>query len=74
NMFSDPGFWEWNLAVYKQFPITESKNIEFRAEAFDLLNHPNWRGVNSNPLSSSFMRVTSKTDSRNLQFELKFSF
>lgn len=74
NMFSNPGFWEWNLGIYKQFPITESSNIEFRAESFDVVNHPNWGKVNSNPLSSSFMMVTSKTDSRNLQFELKFSF
>ena len=74
NLFSNPGFWEWNFAVHKQFPISESSNLEFRAETFNFLNHPNWGKANSNPLSSSFMMVTSKTGSRNLQFELKFSF
>ncbi len=76
NIFSNPGFWEWNLAIHKQFPIpiNERSNIEFRAEAFDLLNHANWGPVNSNPLSSAFMMVTTKTGNRNLQFELKMSF
>jgi hypothetical protein len=76
NMFSNPGFWEWNFALHKQFrlPINEVSNVEFRAEAFNLLNHPNWGPVNSSPLSSSFMMVTTKTGNRNLQFELKLSF
>ncbi len=76
NIFRNPGFWEWNLALHKQFPIPlgERSNIEFRAEAFNLLDHPNWGAVNSNPLSSTFLMVTSKTGNRNLQFQLKFSF
>ncbi len=76
NVFSNPGFWEWNLAAHKQFPlpIHEGTTFEFRAEAFNLLNHPNWGSVNSNPLNSSFMRVTSKNGNRNLQFEVKVEF
>ena len=76
NAFSNPGFWQWNLALHKAFPIpiNEESRLEFRAETFNLLNHPNWSSVNSNPVSSSFMRVTSKSGSRNLQFELKLSF
>ncbi|MDQ2841108.1 MAG: Plug and carboxypeptidase regulatory-like domain-containing protein [Acidobacteriota bacterium] len=76
NTFNNPGFWEWNLALHKQFPIpiSEASNIEFRAEAFNVLNHPNWGPVNNNPVSSAFMMVTTKTDNRNLQFELKLSF
>jgi hypothetical protein len=79
NMFRNPGFWEWNLALHKQFPIPlgERSNIEFRAEAFNLLNHPNWGTLNSsglNPLSATFMMVTTKTGNRNLQFQLKISF
>ena len=76
NMFSNPGFWQWNFALHKSFPIPvrEGASVEFRAETYDFLNHPNWGSVNSNPVSSSFMMVTSKSGNRNLQFELKLSF
>jgi hypothetical protein len=76
NIFRNPGFWEWNLALHKQFaiPLSEHSNVEFRAESFNLLNHPNWGAVNSNPLSSTFMMVTTKTGNRNLQFQMKISF
>lgn len=76
NAFSNPGFWVWNLALHKDFPvpINETSRVEFRIETFSLLNHPNWGGVNSNPLSSDFMRVTSKSGNRNLQFQLMLSF
>jgi hypothetical protein len=76
NIFRNPAFWQWNLALFKNFriPVNEVSRIEFRAEAFDFINHPNWGGVDSNPVSSTFMMVTSKTDNRNVQFELKFSF
>lgn len=76
NAFSNPGFVEWNLAVHKQFPIARegATNLEFRAEAFDVLNHPNWSTADSTPTDSSFMLVTSKIDNRNLQFQLKLSF
>ena len=39
-----PGFQDWNLGLYKKFAINEKNGIEFRAEAFDVNNHPNWSG------------------------------
>ena len=75
NKFTNPGFWQWNLAAYKSFPLKESLHLQFRAESFNLVNHPNWGTVNSNPLSSTFMMVTSKlAGSRNLQFEMRLAF
>lgn len=52
NIFNNPGFWQWNLAAHKTSPIKELVHLEFRAETFNLTNHPNWGSVNSNPLGS----------------------
>lgn len=70
-----PGFQDWNAGLYKKFAINERTGFEFRAEAFDLPNHPNWSGPQFNPTSSTFGKVTSKTDlARNLQLSLRFYF
>jgi hypothetical protein len=36
------GAWQDNFAVRRQFKITERVNMQFRAEAFNLFNHPNF--------------------------------
>ena len=37
-----PKFKQWDLAVYKDTAITEHLNMQFRAEFFNILNHPNF--------------------------------
>jgi Carboxypeptidase regulatory-like domain len=74
-----PGFNNWNFGLFKTFPIHESMGLQFRAEAFDFLNHPNWGGssgggVNFNPTSSTFGEVTNKGSERNIQLSLRFYF
>jgi hypothetical protein len=70
-----PGLMDWNLSLFKTFQIKESHRLEFRAEAFDVNNHPNWSGPNENPTSSTFGEVTSKTGlARNLQLSLRYAF
>ncbi len=41
NSFRGPGYWDYDMDVSKTFPIHENFNVEFRAEAFNLLNHHN---------------------------------
>jgi hypothetical protein len=50
--------------------------FQFRAEAFDAFNHPNWSNVDRNPThSDTFGKITGKTnDARNLQLSLRFYF
>jgi len=36
------------MGLFKHFKIGESKAIEFRAEGFNVFNHPQWTGVNNN--------------------------
>ncbi len=37
-----PSFKEWNFAIYKTTAITERFNMQFRADFFNILNHPNF--------------------------------
>ena len=59
----------------KVFAINERSHVEFRAEAYDFINHANLSGPNLNPTSSQFGMITSKSGlSRNLQLSLRYSF
>ncbi len=75
NLIHGPGFENSNMGLFKKFAINERTGFQFRAEAFNVLNHPNWNGPNFNPTSSTFGKVTGKTgDVRNLQLSLRYYF
>ena len=76
DMIYNPGFENWNLGLFKKFALNERTGFQFRAEAFDAFNHPNWNGVGTDPTNlTTFMKVTSKSgDARNLQLSLRFYF
>lgn len=42
NDIEGPGYTEWDTSLVKQFPISETKHFEFRAEFFNILNHVNY--------------------------------
>jgi hypothetical protein len=50
-----PGVFSINAEVHKNFkmPYNEHHQVQFRAEAFNLLNHPNWGGPNGNILAGA---------------------
>ena len=41
NAFYGPGAWSFDLAVQKNFALTERFELQFRAEGFDIFNHAN---------------------------------
>jgi hypothetical protein len=52
NIVTGPGFSNFDFAIIKDTAITERVNLQFRAESFNLLNHPNFalpRNVMSAP-------------------------
>jgi len=36
------GAWQWDFATHRDFPIGERLGLQFRAELFNVLNHPNF--------------------------------
>jgi hypothetical protein len=74
SLLHGPGFQSWNFGTFKDFAISERHRLQFRAEFFNLPNHPNWGSANTNPRSSTFGKVTSKTNERNIQLSLRYAF
>lgn len=72
--FNNVGFQNWNGAAFKSFKFTERQFVQFRAEFFNLPNHPNWNGVDTNPTSQTFGKVTGKGSERNITLSLRYSF
>jgi hypothetical protein len=56
---SGPGAYEIDSSLQKRFKITERLGLNFRAAAFNLMNHPQFSKPNGNSSSSGFGRITS---------------
>lgn len=77
-----PGMVSMDLSAFKNFRLREHSVVEFRAEAFNFLNHvnlnnpgttfsPNAAGVNTN---ASFGVITSSMKARSVQLGLRLTF
>jgi hypothetical protein len=53
NMFQGPSFWDMDGALSKSFAVQERFKFTFRAEAFDALNHANFRKLGSTSVGST---------------------
>jgi hypothetical protein len=51
--FRDSGFRNWDLSVTKAFKFKERLTAQFRAEFFNVLNHPNFANPFGGPGGSS---------------------
>ena len=76
SVLTGPGIQNFDLAMLKDFRISESKRLQFRAEFFNAFNHANFGadGVITHVNDSRFGQVTSAADGRDVQFALKFLF
>jgi hypothetical protein len=75
NAYYNPGEMQWDLAIFKNFALGGMKRAQLRAEMFNFPNHPNLGGINSNPLSGDFGRITSKDGNRrDIQVSFRFMF
>jgi hypothetical protein len=66
----------FNTALYKTFAISDRVNFQFRAEAFNVANHPSFRSVNTGigPNEPNPGLVNSPTDPRILELVGRFTF
>ena len=80
-----PGYANVDMGLTKNFAVREGQSLSFRAEFFNLLNHPNFRvpAGNRNPVISDASgnaradagRITDVIGtSRQIQFGLKYTF
>jgi hypothetical protein len=58
----------------KNFSLKERAALQFRAEAFNIFNRPNFGNPVSNLTAANFGAITSASSPRILQFALKLSF
>ena len=63
-----------DMNLSKRVNVSETKNVELRVDAINILNHPNWGAPNTNINSTSFGRITSTTGSRTFTANLRVSF
>ena len=68
------GLEQWDLAVNKNFRITEGTTLQFRSEFFNVLNHTNFGEPNQTSNSTAFGTITTTFPPRQIQFSLKLLF
>jgi hypothetical protein len=75
NQLRSPGLDSTDFSTFKEFAVVENLKVQFRAEAFNVLNHPQFSSPNTSVTSSSFGQITSQANTpRQLQFGLKLLF
>jgi hypothetical protein len=82
NTLRGPWMGNEDFSVIKEFPITEHKNLEFRMEMFNAPNHVelgvggqlSWNNGSTPTPASTFGKITSANNMRQIQFALKFNF
>ncbi len=78
NTIIGPGFIQWDASLLKSFRFAEDKSLQFRFEAFNAANHPNWGNPDTNRNSANFGLINNMRGGANamrqLQFGLKLIF
>lgn len=74
NVVRGPGIANVDLSLFKDFPLGETRRIQFRAESFNVANHPNFRLPENDIASPEFGQILEAAPPRLLQFALKLVF
>jgi carboxypeptidase family protein len=69
-----PLAWQFDMALARTFRLREAQTIEFRAEAYNVLNSFRAGVINTALSSAQFGRIRTALDPRIMQFALKYLF
>src|SRR6266849_1274200 len=47
NVLIGPGFNQWDISLLKVFSFQEKARLQFRAESFNIVNHPSFTGIDT---------------------------
>jgi hypothetical protein len=75
NAFRGPGVWNVDSAIYKTFRVRENQSLQFRFEAYNVMNHANLfvLGETADVSSADFVEGK-RFGRRHIQFALKYIF
>ncbi|PYT95314.1 MAG: hypothetical protein DMG38_27525 [Acidobacteria bacterium] len=70
----NPGSFSFESAISRWQSIRERMRLQFRAEFYNILNHPNMGGPDTSITSSTFGQITSKNGNRTITMALRLTF
>ncbi|HWQ55798.1 MAG TPA: carboxypeptidase-like regulatory domain-containing protein [Bryobacteraceae bacterium] len=75
NVVTGPGVNNWDISVFKNFNVDEIRKVQFRAEFFNIANHPQFALPGASYGTAQFGTLSSLSkDPRDVQLSLKFLF
>ncbi len=73
NVITGPGFKDWDSSLERHARLSEPIGLVFRADFFNLTNHPNFDRPGLIFGTSNFGRISSAENSRQIQFSLRLN-
>ena len=74
DLISGPGFWNWDVSLFKIFRFTETKQLQFRAEFFNAFNQVRFNPPNMDVSSPFFAQLQGAQPPRIIQLGLRVQF
>ena len=71
NILRNPGLFNTDLDITREFPLKERIMLQFRGEFFNIANDSHFGGVSTSVTSGSFMQITSASGERQIRLGLR---
>jgi hypothetical protein len=69
-----PGLDNWDISLFKIFPIKERANVQFRTDFFNAFNHAQFGPPNATAGAAFAGQISTAGPPRNIQFSLRLAF